>query len=168
MAQEVRFLAAGEERVVTTETKTGQVHVTVGDKTVAVTVEPLSRGLYRLVIEGKGRLVRYARQGSQRWLHVGGRVWQVERAGSATHAAARVKTEGVLRAVMPGIIRKVMVKEGDAVAEGQGLVILEAMKMENEVRAPHDATIRAVRVATGDKVEGGQVLIELESPEGKK
>ena len=59
-------------------------------------------------------------------------------------------------------IVKVLVKAGDRVTAGQGLVVVEAMKMENELRAPHDGTVAAVRVSEGMSVDGRAVLIVVE------
>ncbi|MCY4487691.1 MAG: biotin/lipoyl-binding protein [Deltaproteobacteria bacterium] len=63
---------------------------------------------------------------------------------------------------MPGKVVTVLVNEGDTVTKGQGLVIVEAMKMENEVRAPSPGTIKEIRVKTGEAVESGQVLVIVE------
>jgi biotin carboxyl carrier protein len=67
-----------------------------------------------------------------------------------------------LIAPMPGLIVRVHVAPGDTVALGQGLVVMEAMKMENELRSPAAGRVRAVLVAAGTAVEKGAVLIEME------
>ena len=64
-------------------------------------------------------------------------------------------------AVMPGRVAAVRVAAGDAVAAGDPLVVLEAMKMEHPATAPYDATVTAVLVAEGEQVVGGQPLVEL-------
>ena len=69
--------------------------------------------------------------------------------------------EGVVAAPMPGKILRVLVKEGDSVRTGQGLVVLEAMKMENEIPAPKDGVVKRILVKEGDTVDTGQPLIEL-------
>ncbi len=63
---------------------------------------------------------------------------------------------------MPGKVIAVLVSEGDVVEKGQGLVIVEAMKMENEVRSPIAATVKEIKVKAGDTVEGGAVLVIVE------
>ena len=67
-----------------------------------------------------------------------------------------------LLAPMPGMIVRVSVQVGDVVQPGQGLVVMEAMKMENELRAPAHATVKAVLAQPGTAVEKGALLIELE------
>ncbi len=75
-------------------------------------------------------------------------------------AAATDKSREV-RAPMPGLVVNVMVRAGEEVARGDGLVILEAMKMENELRAGEPGTIAAVHVSDGDAVSKNQLLIEI-------
>ena len=91
---------------------------------------------------------------------------------SATEATAAIRELSRLSAVasgpapliapMPGLIVRVNVKAGDQVAQGQGLVVMEAMKMENELRAPAAGTVKTVNIAPGTAVEKGTILIEME------
>jgi biotin carboxyl carrier protein len=67
-----------------------------------------------------------------------------------------------IRAPIPGRVAKVLVKPGEAVSVGRGLVVLEAMKMENEIRAPRDGSVREIRCAEGQAVESNQDLIVLD------
>jgi pyruvate carboxylase subunit B len=71
------------------------------------------------------------------------------------------KAEQEIRAPMPGLVLQVEVEPGQHVEAGDGLVILEAMKMENELRAPVAATIKKIHVSPGDTVGKNAVLIEL-------
>ena len=68
-----------------------------------------------------------------------------------------------LLAPMPGLIVRINVAAGDHVAPGQGLVVMEAMKMENELRATTSGRVRRVAVSAGSAVEKGAVLLELET-----
>jgi biotin carboxyl carrier protein len=74
----------------------------------------------------------------------------------------KVVAAGHLKAPMPGLIVRVNVNEGDQVRSGQGLVVMEAMKMENELRATASATVRRIVVSPGSAVEKGAVLLEME------
>ena len=67
-----------------------------------------------------------------------------------------------IRASMPGKVVAVKVKVGDEVAKGQGLIILEAMKMENEVASPCAGKVAALGVTSGQTVETGSLLVAVE------
>ncbi|HEX7705136.1 MAG TPA: biotin/lipoyl-containing protein [Thermoanaerobaculia bacterium] len=68
---------------------------------------------------------------------------------------------GVIKAMMPGRVVRLLVAPGDEVRKGAGLLILEAMKMENEIHAPSDGTIEAILVQPGQTVESGAELLQL-------
>jgi biotin carboxyl carrier protein len=67
-----------------------------------------------------------------------------------------------LTAPMPGKVVRILLKPGDEVASGQGVVIVEAMKMQNEIKSPKAGRIREVRVAEGQNVNNKQVLAVVE------
>ncbi len=68
---------------------------------------------------------------------------------------------GVVKAPMPGLVVRVEVERGQAVAAGDGLVVVEAMKMENELRATHKGIVEQIHVKAGDRVEKGAPLVSL-------
>ncbi len=67
----------------------------------------------------------------------------------------------MVHAVIPGSIRKIMVKEGDVVPQGTPMMILEAMKMRNEIKSPMEGTIKKIYVSVGDHVPKAQLLVEF-------
>lgn len=67
-----------------------------------------------------------------------------------------------IKAPMPGKLVRVLVRKGEDVVAGQGLVVVEAMKMENELRAPKAGRIKDVPVREGQAVEAGALLVVLE------
>jgi len=73
--------------------------------------------------------------------------------------AARAET---LKAPMPGLVVKVEVEVGQHVKKGDGLVIVEAMKMENELKAHAPAVIKEIKVKPGNSVEKNQILLVFE------
>ncbi|MGI8587648.1 MAG: biotin carboxylase N-terminal domain-containing protein [Chloroflexia bacterium] len=81
-----------------------------------------------------------------------------DRLGIAAHAG-----ENRLEAPMPGKIIQVLVSEGEEVAEGQRLVVMEAMKMEFTIKAPHDGRVARLPVRVGQLVEAGAELAEVEA-----
>ena len=68
----------------------------------------------------------------------------------------------ILKAPMPGLILKLMVKVGDQIKKGEALIILEAMKMENILSSPVDGTIKGIKVKPQQTVEKNNVLINFE------
>ncbi len=73
--------------------------------------------------------------------------------------------DATIRSPMPGLIVDVPVAEGDVVAKGDQIVILESMKMENELKATADGVVSRILVGKGDSVEKGQDLVVILSPE---
>ena len=83
-------------------------------------------------------------------------------AASATNARSRAASEeSGLRAPMPGKILRALVREGDEVARGATLLVLEAMKMEHEIKAPRDGRVARLPFREGDQVESGAKLVEF-------
>lgn len=72
------------------------------------------------------------------------------------------KHENELRAPMPGLVKEVLVQEGEACKAAQTIIILQAMKMENSMATHADCTVKKINVKPGQAVEKGQVLIEFE------
>jgi pyruvate carboxylase subunit B len=124
--------------------------VTIGNEVHRVVVRPGSvRGHYTLWLDGY-RFDVEALDERTRAIH--------ERSG----ASAKATGPAPVVAPMPGLIVRVNATVGDAVAAGQGLVVMEAMKMENELRAQASGKVKNILVAPGTAVEKGALLIELE------
>ncbi|WP_254532669.1 acetyl-CoA carboxylase biotin carboxylase subunit [Natrinema gelatinilyticum] len=82
--------------------------------------------------------------------------------GFAAEGAAEVATADAITAEMQGTILSVAVDEGDEVAAGDVVCVLEAMKMENDVVAEHGGTVESVPIAEGDSVDMGDTLVRIE------
>ncbi|MDA3809607.1 MAG: biotin attachment protein [Spirochaetaceae bacterium] len=78
-----------------------------------------------------------------------------------TTSTAEAGSGYAVNAPMPGLVLRISVKEGDAVDEGDELIIVEAMKMETPVMAPRSGTVESISVDQGEQVQGGQFLLEI-------
>jgi biotin carboxyl carrier protein len=81
--------------------------------------------------------------------------------GSTGKGKIDAAKSGEICAVIPGVIIEVMVRKDQKVAEGDVVIVLEAMKMYNDIEADSDGTVNEILVAKGDKVAKGQVMIKL-------
>ena len=92
-----------------------------------------------------------------------GRSWEFteEKAGASSSGARRSDASANLLSPMPGRIRQVNVAEGDRVAKGQVLLVLEAMKMEHAIRSPHAGLVKRLAYREGDLVDAGAELAEV-------
>jgi pyruvate carboxylase subunit B len=144
--------------------------VTIGGETRTATLRTIPGTPSRqLVIDGRPTVLTLRSTGRGQWsLGRGGDRWEVEvldertrHIRSLTGGGGAARGPATLRAPMPGLVVRVLVEEGQEVAGGTGVVVLEAMKMENELKAPAAGMVGAVRVRPGEPVEKGQVLVEL-------
>jgi biotin carboxyl carrier protein len=128
-----------------------------------VEIHPAGLTAMVLVIDGKRSLVELVRNGRQRLVAVGGEIYRFDSESVAAAGGHDVGAMAVpeIVAPMPGKVTQVLVKAGDKVAVGDGLIVLEAMKMENRLLAEANGSVAEVRVAAGDMVDGGQVLVVL-------
>lgn len=144
--------------------------ITVNGTPIEVDLAPDGRTPVRSVlVDDRSLGVLPTRTGRGAWTlkMAGGRheVQVLDRGQEAIRAARKAAGSGgpsPLKAPMPGLVIRVEVAEGDEVEEGQGLVIVEAMKMENELRAEQPARVTRVLAIEGEAVDKDQVLVEFE------
>ena len=159
----------GEESHVAVEEHGHLYRVTLGDRTFEVDSAATDGAVRSLLIEGEQHEVSVRRKAAGQYsVRMHGSIDEVEvldplsylaEQGSAGRHAAGSQQ---IRAYMPGRVVEILVAEGDTVERGQGLIVLEAMKMENEIEAERTAVVARVFVTAGQAVEGGDPLFELE------
>jgi biotin carboxyl carrier protein len=143
--------------------------VTVGERSYQVDAAAARAGLHSLRIGGAQHEVAVRPQAEGAWWvsTVQGGV-AVEVADPLAHLASQTRggkggrRRARMTAYMPGRVVTLLVEEGQEVTAGQGIVVLEAMKMENEIRAEHDGTVSKIFVQPGQAVDMGDPLFELE------
>ena len=67
-----------------------------------------------------------------------------------------------IKTAMPGKVVRILVESGDEVTKGDGIIVVEAMKMQNELKSPKDGVVKEIRSAEGDTVNVGEVLVVID------
>ena len=122
-----------------------------------------------LIVDGRSHRVVADKRGRGHWrLHLRAGVVEADVVDERTKAIREMAGSGAgpvgpspIVAPMPGMVVKIEVAEGDRVEAGQGVAIVEAMKMENELRAGGPGVVARIHVREGDAVEKDQVLVDL-------
>jgi len=125
------------------------------------TVTDLGNGVYRVSDGAAHRLAWAAGPSSARWVFYDGRVYLVAPQESTTDVHAS-HDDMALASPMPATVASVNVTPGQAVARGDVLIMLEAMKMELPITAPRDGRVRSVACKPGELVQPGVRLVDLE------
>jgi len=155
----------GTRRLAVTVRRTapGCFAVTVDGQERTVEAAPLDPSTLQLVLDGTVYTLPIARVGDAYHVAIDGQVYVlVPDAASAGGNHAALLAPPQIVAPMPGKVLQVLVQAGQSVAAGDGLLILEAMKMEHRMVAEAPATVRSVHVVDGQMVDAGVVLVELE------
>ncbi|HEX8251522.1 MAG TPA: biotin/lipoyl-containing protein [Thermoanaerobaculia bacterium] len=114
-----------------------------------------------LRVDGRLHVVPYVIQGTSISFSFDGDIYFAEVTEKGARAKARHREQSTA-APMPGLVLKILVKQGDVVAKGAPLLILEAMKMEHQIVAPKDGTIAAINCREGELVQPGIELVTFQ------
>ncbi|MBW4933939.1 acetyl/propionyl/methylcrotonyl-CoA carboxylase subunit alpha [Marinobacter sp. F4206] len=162
-------LDIGEESVELLVRRTGnQLALTVEDNNYELIVESLQDGRLCIIDNGVRQSCQYHRDGDFLYFQASGESWVVRDVTHHPAAGANGAGSGRIQASMDGAIIDVLVEPGQAVRQGEALVILEAMKMEHPVRADRDGIVGQVLANTGDQVKRSQLLVEITAEESAK
>jgi biotin carboxyl carrier protein len=126
-------------------------------------VTPLGNGRYSVSDGTRQRLAYAAGPPEERWVFIDGRVYVIDVTGGADGRGQRAHDdEMALASPMPATVASIHVSEGQVVAQGDLLLMLEAMKMEMPIRAPRDGRVKTIACQRGELVQAGRALVELE------
>lgn len=149
--------------------KTGETtaRIEIDGKVEEIDIARVGAHDYSLLLDGIAHDIDLARDGDKVKAAWQGAVLEFKlldekklRRGGA--AAADVAHSGDVVSPMPGKVVKVSVAVGQSVKVGDGIVVVEAMKMENEFKSPREGVVKKVNVKVGDAVEGGAILVVIE------
>jgi acetyl/propionyl-CoA carboxylase alpha subunit len=122
----------------------------------------MQAGELSLRFDGRPIILYWAPDGNKKWISREGCTYLLEPPSSrTTNQVKEDYSEGQVRAPMPAQVRSIDVLEGDFVAKGDTLLLLEAMKMEIRVQAPGAGKVKAIHVKAGQAVEREQILVEI-------
>ena len=158
------------QRIGLRETGEGQFEVTLGEQTVHVDAVRSGPTIYSIIEDGRQFEAMVDERGAHGFdVLVGGRLFHLESIDERTQLLAGSAATGAsgpqaVEAEMPGKVRRVNLAAGDEVGEGQGVVVVEAMKMENEISSPINGVLKEISVSEGQTVEAGTLLFVVEPP----
>jgi biotin carboxyl carrier protein len=154
----------GRSRRVEVRAAHGRYTVTIDDRVLEIDFAFLDGTCASLLVGGASYDVAFEPQPSGVRVHLRDAVVAVELARATRGARAeprRLTGPARVTAPMPGRIVRVLAEPGTDVVTGQGLVVVEAMKMENEIKAPRAGRIHEIAVREGQAVEAGSLLVLL-------
>ena len=142
------------------------VRAVVGDRHLELAVTRLGGGRYWFTFGGRSLEVAVVPSGEGYTVEAGDESFDVVLVDRRRRLDGRTTGRGSrseFRAPMPGRVVRVLVGDGETVEAGQGLLVLEAMKMQNEIKAPSKGTVRKVEVREDAKVNSGDLLLTFEA-----
>jgi len=127
------------------------------------TIEPCGPGIFSVLIEGRSYQATLLEPGV---IQVNDEIFEVEifdpRELRARSSAGAHEGRQNIAAPMPGKVVRVLVSAGATIEKGQGLIVVEAMKMQNEMKAPKAGTVVEIKTQEGATVSAGEILIVIE------
>ena len=149
------------------EGEAGRYRVRLDGATLEVDARRVGEGFWSLVLGGESIVAEISDEDGVSVVRVDGEIYRIRVEEESRYL---IRTRGgtvagrgqVLKAPMPGRVVLIEVAVGQRVQKGDGLVILEAMKMENEFRASGEGTVKEIRVQAGEAVNPGDVLLVIE------
>jgi biotin carboxyl carrier protein len=158
----------GERIALEVRREGGRVSAEVGGRSYEVEAQALGAGVYLLLHEGRVYECRVgARADGESEVTVGARAYGVrltdpKHLRGAGVVGAQDAGRAQIKAPMPGKVVRVLVEAGQAVEAGQGVVVVEAMKMQNELKSPKAGAVAELRAEPGATVNAGDVLAVIE------
>ena len=147
-----------------------RVEATIDGRRYELEARETEAGAFLLLVDGRvyeGRARRASAQGKACEVQLGDEIFRVtlfdpKRLRGARGAGAEASGRAQVVASMPGKVVRVLVAEGATVEAGDGLVVVEAMKMQNELKSPKSGTVVELRAEAGATVNAGDVLVVVE------
>lgn len=158
-----RYRLRNETYELRLERAEGGYRAKVRGEAYLVEVVGMQDGEIMLLVNGRQMQVHWVEENGKRWMSIDGRAYVLEKVSTSRRGGKGSADSGnLVRAPMPGQVREVLTAEGDKVARGQTLMLLEAMKMEMRILAPRDGKVVKLSVKQGQQVDKDDALVEVE------
>ena len=130
-------------------------------------VIPTQDGVLSILVDGKSYEVKQESAGSETSVVVGQQRFSAQVRDPRSLRSRRTSDAGSegpqkITAPMPGKVVRILAPAGTAVEHGQGVIVIEAMKMQNELKSPKKGTVKKLNISEGSAVDAGQSLAEVE------
>lgn len=161
-------LLAGKRRTVSLTRKDGGWEIALDGRVLDANAAEVAPNTFSILLDGKSHEVRIAPSANGTLtVHTGFAEYQTEVIDPRSwrgrrHGGIELEGRQQIAAPMPGKVVRVLVKQGDAVEAGQGLIVVEAMKMQNEIRSPKSGRVERLLAQEGQAVSAGDVLVWVE------
>lgn len=168
----MKYIASIDDKDFTVEIQ-GEHQILLEGQPVSINLESIDgRSLFSLLLNDVSYEVFVERRERRYFVTIAGDRYEVqvedarlkelrELAGAKHEEASEIQ----ITAPMPGMVVDVIVEKDQHVSAGEGVIILEAMKMENEIRTPGAGIVENIRVSPGQTVNQGDVMVDLGPPE---
>jgi len=159
---------SGQKFRVGIKEKEGELQVELGRKEIDADLTELKKNkIYSLLIDNRAYDLEIRRKNGEFEINYGGRKYSGEileetLAKLKSTAPKEVLKQKEQKAPMPGLIVKIEVEEGQIVKMGEGILIMEAMKMENEIKSSYEGKVKKILVSEKQTVDKDQLILVLE------
>lgn len=142
-------------------------HCKLDGRELPLDISSTRNGVLSILINGKSYEVKQETTATESNIVVGNQRFEAivrDPRSLRSRRSASAGEEGIKKVIasMPGKVVRILAPVGTAVEAGQGVLVIEAMKMQNEMKSPKKGTVKKINVAPGAPVEAGQVLAEVE------
>jgi biotin carboxyl carrier protein len=161
-------LLAGKTRIVEFTQRNGAWKISLDGTPLDANAVEVAPNIFSVLLNSVSHQIRIApRPDGTLTLHTGLAEYQAEVTDPRSwrgrrHGAVEAEGRQQITAPMPGKVVRLLVKQGDSVEAGQGLLVVEAMKMQNEIRSPKSGKIEKLVAKEGQPVNAGEVLLWVE------
>lgn len=159
----LRLKIGGRARSVKINAADSRMEFSLDGQGVAADVVELERNVFSILLGGEAFEVRAEPDARGAWIHIDGRQYLAEmddprqwKRGGAGGSGSEGRQN--IAAPMPGKVIRVLVASGSEVEAGQGLFVVEAMKMQNEIKSPKQGKVERISAKEGQTVNAGEVL----------